>query len=141
MNEAVEYTATFDLSSDSSTQKVVVNFVDEDNSIVGEEAFMNPANSEEFTIGYYLSRDLGMYDFDFGYRLDQIERTGSVTDEDHGDIDYFTIDDSTSSFALTLGTDLSDTLNVSVGYASVERMTSAIELQIQHIHFTVISTI
>ena len=43
----------------NSTQKVVVNFVDEDNSIVGEEAFMNPANSEEFTIGYYMSKDLG----------------------------------------------------------------------------------
>ncbi len=69
MNEAVEYGATFDISNDSSTQKVVVNFVDEDNSIVGEEAFMNPANSEELTIGYYLSKDLGMFDLDFGYRF------------------------------------------------------------------------
>ena len=128
MNEAVEYGATFDISNDSSTQKVVVNFVDEDNSIVGEEAFMNPANSEEFTIGYYLSKDLGMYDFDFGYRLDQIERTGSVTDEDHGDIDYFTIDDSTSSFAVTMGTDINDMLGVSLGFASVERLPSSIEL-------------
>jgi hypothetical protein len=51
---------------------------------------------------------MGMFDLDFGYRLDQIERSGSVTDEDHGDIDYYTIDDSTSSFAVTLGTDLSD---------------------------------
>ena len=105
-----------------------MNIVDEDNSIVGEEAFMNPANSEEFTIGYYISKDIGMFDLDFGYRLDQIERTGSVTDEDHGDIDYYTIDDSTSSFAVTLGTDLSDSLGVSVGYASVERLPSSIEL-------------
>ena len=85
MNEAVEYGATFDISNDSSTQKVVVNFVDEDNSIVGEEAFMNPANSEEFTIGYYLSKDLGSFDLDLGFRLDQIERSGSVSEEEHGD--------------------------------------------------------
>ena len=85
MNEAVEYGAVFDISNDSSTQKVVVNFVDEDNSIIGEEAFMNPANSEEFTIGYYLSKELGMFDFDFGFRLDQIERSGSVSEEEHED--------------------------------------------------------
>ena len=127
-NQAVEYSAAFDISNNSSTQKVVVNIVDEDNSIVGEEAFMNPANSEEFTIGYYLSKDLGMFDLDFGYRLDQIERSGSVKDEDHGDVDYYTIDDSTSSFAVTLGTDLSESLDVSFGYASVERLPSSIEL-------------
>ena len=127
-NQAVEYSAIFDISNNSSTQKVVVNIVDEDNSIVGEEAFMNPANSEELTIGYYLSKDLDMFDLDFGYRLDQIERSGSVKDEDHGDVDYYTIDDSTSSFAVTLGTDLSESLDVSFGYASVERLPSSIEL-------------
>ena len=83
---------------------------------------------EEFTIGYYLSKDLGLNSLDLGMRLDQIERSGSVTDEDHGDVDYYNIDDSTNSFAVTLGRDLSDTLNVSLGYASVERMPSAIEL-------------
>ena len=46
---------------------------------------MNPANSEEFTIGYYLSKDLGIFDLDVGFRLDQIERSGSVTEEEHGD--------------------------------------------------------
>ena len=144
MNEAVEYGATFDISNDSSTQKVVVNFVDEDNSIVGEEAFMNPANSKEFTIGYYLSKDLGIYDLDVGFRLDQIERSGSVTEEEHGDhhdddhgddhgdehgeVDYYNIDDSTNSFAVTLGRSLNDNLGVSLGYASVERLPSSIEL-------------
>ena len=76
-----------------------------------------------------------MFDLDFGYRLDQIERSGSVTDEDHGDVDYYTIDDSTSSFAVTLGTDLSDSLDVSVGYASVERLPSSIELFMNGPHF------
>ena len=68
MNDAVEYGAIFDVSNDFSTQKIVVNFVDEDNSIVGEEAFMNPANSKEFTIGYYISKNLGIYDLDLGFR-------------------------------------------------------------------------
>ncbi len=140
MNEAVEYGATFDISNDSSTQKVVVNFVDEDNSIVGEEAFMNPANNKEFTIGYYLSKDLGIYDLDVGFRHDQIERSGSVTEEEHdddhgdehgdehGEVDYYNIDDSTNSFAVTLGRSLTDNLGISLGYASVERLPSSIEL-------------
>ena len=60
-NEAVEYGAIFDISNDNADQKVVINIVDEDNSIVGEEAFMNPANNEEFTIGYYISKDLDLF--------------------------------------------------------------------------------
>ena len=109
-NDATEYGAIFD------------------SSIVGEEAFMNPANNEEFTIGYYVSADLDMFYLDAGFRLDQIDRTGSVTDEDHGDIDNYSIDDTTNSFALTLGRDLSDTLDVNFGFASVERLPSVIEL-------------
>ena len=127
-NNATEYGAIFDISNDNMTQKVVFNFVDEDSSIVGEEAFMNPANNEEFTLGYYMSKDLEAFKVDFGIRLDQIERTGSVTDEDHGDVDYYSIDDSTNSFAVSLGRELSDTVNMSIGYASVERLPSVIEL-------------
>ena len=85
-----------------------------------------------------------MFDFDFGFRLDQIERSGSVTEEEHGDhhdddhgeehgdehgeVDYYNIDDSTNSFAVTLGRSLTDNLGVSLGYASVERLPSSIEL-------------
>jgi iron complex outermembrane receptor protein len=127
-NNATEYGAIFDISNDNMTQKVVFNFVDEDSSIVGEEAFMNPANNEEFTVGYYMSKDLEAFKLDFGMRLDQIDRTGSVTDEDHGDVDYYSIDDSTNSFAVSLGRELSDTVNMSIGYASVERLPSVIEL-------------
>ena len=127
-NNATEYGTIFDISNDNMTQKVVFNFVDEDSSIVGEEAFMNPANNEEFTVGYYMSKYLEPFKLDFGMRLDQIERTGSVTDEDHGDVDYYSIDDSTNSFAVSLGRELSDTVNMSIGYASVERLPSVIEL-------------
>ncbi|MDA9610678.1 TonB-dependent receptor [Gammaproteobacteria bacterium] len=127
-NNATEYGAIFDISNDNMTQKVVFNFVDEDSSIVGEEAFMNPANNEEFTVGYYMSKDLEAFKLDFGMRLDQIDRTGSVTDEVHKDVDYYNIDDSTNSFAVSLGRELSDTVNMSIGYASVERLPSVIEL-------------
>ena len=127
-NDATEYGAIFDLSNDNFIQKISLNFVDEDSSIVGEEAFMNPANNEEFTIGYFVSADLDMFYLDAGFRLDQIDRTGSVTDEDHGDIDNYSIDDTTNSFALSLGRDLSDTLDINFGFASVERLPSVIEL-------------
>ena len=127
-NDATEYGAIFDLSNDNLIQKISLNFVDEDSSIVGEEAFMNPANNEEFTIGYFMSADLDNFYLDAGFRIDQIDRTGSVTDEDHGDIDYYSIDDDTNSFALSLGRDLSDSLDVNFGFSSVERLPSVIEL-------------
>ena len=127
-NEAVEYGAIFDISNENLLQNIAINFVDEDNSIVGEEAFMNPANSEEFTIGYFASKDFDSFNVDMGMRIDQIERSGSVTDEDHGDIDQYSIDDTTNSFAVSIGTDITDSLNISAGFASVERLPSVIEL-------------
>ena len=128
MSASTEYGAIFDLSNDNMTQKVVFNVLDEDSSIIGEEAFMNPATSEEFTLGYFMSKDIGMYNVDFGFRMDQIERSGSVTDEDHGDIDYYNIDNTTNSFAIALGRSLSDNLDINLGFASVERLPSVIEL-------------
>ena len=127
-NDATEIGAIFDISNDSAEQKIVFNIVDEDNSIIGEEAFMNPANNEEFTIGYYISKDLDLFNVDLGLRMDQIERSGSVTDEDHGDIDNYNIDDTTNSFAVTIGRDLTENLDISLGYASVERLPSVVEL-------------
>ena len=126
--DSSEYGVIFDISNDNMTQKIALNLVDESSSIVGEEAFMNPAKNEEFTLGYYASKDLEAFKVDFGLRLDQIDRTGSVTDEDHGDVDYYSIDDTTNSFAVSLGRELSDTLDMSIGYASVERLPSVVEL-------------
>ena len=127
-NDATEIGAIFDISNDSAEQKIVFNIVDEDNSIIGEEAFMNPAKNEEFTIGYYISKDLDLFNVDLGIRMDQIERSGSVTDEDHGDIDNYNIDDTTNSFAVTIGRELTENLDISLGYASVERLPSVVEL-------------
>jgi len=127
-NDATEYGAIFDLSTDNLIQKIALNFVDEDSSIVGEEKFMNPANNEEFTLGYFLSADLDMFYLDAGFRTDHIDRSGSVTDAEHNDIDFYSVDDDVNSFALSLGRDLSDTLDINLGFASVERMPSVIEL-------------
>ena len=40
----------------------------------------------------------------------------------------YSIDDSTNSFAISLGNDLSDNLSINIGFASVERLPSVIEL-------------
>ena len=96
-NESTEYGAVFDLSGESLTQKVAINFMQEDLSIVGHESFMNPAENEEMTLGYFVSGKLGdSFRVDFGIRHDRISRKGSVThrdehddhDEEHGDDDH-----------------------------------------------------
>jgi iron complex outermembrane receptor protein len=127
-NNATEYGAIFDISNDIRTQKLSFNYVDEDSSIVGEEAFMNPANNEVLTLGYFIGQDFDFFHMDLGVRLDQVTRSGSVTDEDHGDVDSFIIDDDVSSFAVSIGRDLSDTLELNLGFSSVERLPSVIEL-------------
>jgi iron complex outermembrane receptor protein len=127
-NNATEYGTIFDISNDIRTQKLSFNYVDEDSSIVGEEAFMNPANNEVLTLGYFIGQDFDMFHVDLGIRLDQVTRTGSVTDEDHGDVDNFTIDDDITSFAVSIGRDLSDKLELNLGFSSVERLPSVIEL-------------
>ena len=116
------------MSNDSMTQKFSFNFVDENTSIFGEEAFMNPANNEVLTLGYFIGKDFDPFHLDFGMRIDQVDRSGTVTDEDHGDIDSYNIDENTNSFAVSIGRDLTDSLDINLGFSSVERMPSVIEL-------------
>ena len=128
INNATEYGAIFDMSNDVMTQKFSFNYVDENTSIFGEEAFMNPANNEVLTLGYFVGRDFDPFHLDFGMRLDQIDRSGTVTDEDHGDIDSYNVNENTNSFAISIGRDLTDNLDINLGFSSVERMPSVIEL-------------
>lgn len=128
LNDATEYGAIFDMSNDSMTQKFSFNFVDENTAIIGEEAFMNPANNEVLTLGYFIGKDFDPFHLDFGMRIDQVDRSGTVTDEDHGDIDSYNIDENTNSFAVSIGRDLTDSLDINLGFSSVERMPSVIEL-------------
>lgn len=127
-NDAVEYGAILDLAGDSFIHKLVLNFVDEDVSIIGEEAFMNPASNKEQSIGYYLSKELALLHLDFGVRYDQISRDGSVTHEEEDEVDFFNRDFNDTSFALNLGRELNDSLYVNLGLASVQRAPSAVEL-------------
>ena len=136
-NDAREYGAIFDLSNSSFLQKVSLNFVTEDVAIIGEEAFMNPTESEEFTLGYFLSKELDLFHLDVGLRYDQIRRKGSVSHEDDHDegqgdeqeeLDYFDRDISNTSVAVSFSKELSDYLELNISAAVVQRAPSAVEL-------------
>jgi iron complex outermembrane receptor protein len=144
-NESREYGAIFDVSTDELLQKVSVNFVDEDMSIIGEEAFMNPTDSKEVTIGYYLSKEVNSFHLDMGIRHDRLRRNGSVGheedhDEDHGDehedghedeheeLASFVRDFNNTSIAVSLGKDLNEKFDLNVSSGIVERAPSSVEL-------------
>tara|TARA_A100001234_G_scaffold91785_1_gene80858 strand:+ start:2207 stop:4420 length:2214 start_codon:yes stop_codon:yes gene_type:complete len=142
-NDATEFGMIFDLSNDVRTQKISLNFVEEDMAIVGEEAFMRPTMSEEFTIGYYMSQEIGAANLDLAIRLDDITRDGSVAEMHHDD-DHETMDEdehegeeeienysfnySTANYSLQVSQDLTDNLSLVFGATSAERAPGAQEL-------------
>lgn len=125
-NDAKEYGAIFDFSNDDFSQKMVINIANEDISIIGVEAFMNPTDNEEKSFGYYISKQLDRFHVDFGIRHDRISRAGSLSHEEG--MEYFDRDINNTSLALSLGTDINDNLDLNFGYARVERAPSAVEL-------------
>ena len=133
-NDAREYGAIFDLTNNSFSQKMVLNFIEEDISIIGAEAYMNPSNNKERSIGYYLSKELDLFHIDFGIRHDQIKRNGSLSHEEHeeeeheDEIEYFNRNIKHTSFALSLGRDINKYWDVNFGLSRVERAPSAVEL-------------
>ncbi len=143
-NESREYGAIFDLSNDNLLQKISLNFVDEDMSIVGEEAFMNPTASEEMTLGYYLSKQVDSFHLDLGIRHDRTRRKGSISheeehdehEEEHHDeeMDYFSKDYNATSFAMSLSKDLNENFDLNVSAGMVERTPSAMELFMNGAH-------
>ena len=142
-NDATEFGMIFDLSNDVRTQKISLNFVEEDMAIVGEEAFMRPTMSEEFTIGYYMSQEIGAANLDLAIRLDDITRDGSVAEMHHDD-DHETMDEdehegeeeienysfnySTANYSLQVSQGLTDNLSLVFGATSAERAPGAQEL-------------
>ena len=151
-NESREYGAIFDLSNDDLLQKISINFVDEDMSILGEEAFMNPTVSEEMTLGYYLSKQVDSFHLDLGIRHDRTRRKGSISheeehdeheEEDHDEheeehpdeeMDYFSKDYNATSFAMSLSKDLNENFDLNVSAGMVERTPSAMELFMNGAH-------
>ena len=153
-NDAIEAGAIFDLSNSTVSQKFAVNFVNEDTSVIGAEAFMTPASRDELTFGYYLSRSFDSFDLDFGMRYDMIDNEGSVVsaheeehhdeDEDHEEEDhdeheenevaYYDQSFKNSSIALNIGRELNDFLSVDFGFSSVERAPSTTEMFMNGAH-------
>ena len=147
-NDASEFGAVINFVSDKYSQKMMLNAIQEDISIIGHEAFMKPSDNREFSFGYYLSKDTGLFDWHFALRHDRISRKGSVAhheeeeEEDHHEheeeheeeVDKFKKEFNTDSLALTLNRDLNDYLEMSLDLASVERAPSAIELYMNGPH-------
>ncbi|MDA9331109.1 Plug domain-containing protein [Gammaproteobacteria bacterium] len=59
--DSSEYGAIFDISNDNMTQKIALNLVDESSSIVGEEAFMNPAKNRKWIKNSFIKRFIKMH--------------------------------------------------------------------------------
>lgn len=151
-NDAVEYGAIFDLTNGAFSQKVVLNFVDEDVSITGHEAFMNPTNNKESSLGYYFSSEIDLFHLDFGIRHDRIARNGSISHDEHDEgeeahdgaddhhdeheqeVEMFNRDINNTSFALTLSREINEYLDVNLGLTRFQRAPSAVELFINGPH-------
>ena len=122
LNDAQELGAILDLSNDALTQKVVIRSMEEDTSILGEEAFMENVESEETSYGYYLSREFSNFDLDFGIRRDEVNRKSKVGSTAY-DKDF-----NSTSYVLGFGFDLSSTADLSLSFGSVERAPSSVEM-------------
>ena len=143
-NDADEFGLILDLGNDSLSQKLVFQNMNEDVSIIGAEAFMNPVDSNEQMIGYYLGTSFVGMDLDLGIRHDRVNRKGTVSqaheeeehhdddhDEDHDEeeeMESYDIDHHDISLALSLGSEINDNTSFSVGFAHVKRAPSAVEL-------------
>ena len=153
-NDSYEIGTILDLSTSNLGQKISINLAKEDQAIVGHEAFMNPTKSDEYTIGYFMSKDFSDHHLDFGVRYDSVSRNGSITEteehdehegeedhdeheeeehhdeheEEHGEQTFYNVDMSSASLALTYTYDIDENVKFLIGAASVERAPSALEL-------------
>jgi len=150
-NEATEISVAFDLSAGERIRRVVLNYAEEEISIIGEEAFMAPVDSTETTLGFFSSDDLGFATLDLGLRFDQVDRDGFVAElhheedhvaeedlgltpgaEEHHDDEMIfegaSFSDEVFSAAATLRRDLNEHSSLSLGLASVSKTPSAVEL-------------
>jgi iron complex outermembrane receptor protein len=144
-NDALEYGAIFDFSSNDLSRKISINLAEEEVSIFGEEAYMLPVTSSEATFGLYLGKEMGFGHVDLGVRYDLIDREGSIMEEEHhedehegeeheGEVEFFNPDFSALSFAGGIDFDLNENLSLSLNFASVARAPSAVELFINGPH-------
>ena len=156
-NDADEFGLILDFAQyNSLSQKLVLQNMNEDVSILGAEAFMNPAESNEKMIGYYLGTRFMGLDLDLGIRHDRINRRGTVShaheeeehhdeDEDHDEeehhdeeeeLESYDIDYNDTSIALSLGSSINENTSFSIGLAQVKRAPSAVELVMNGEHLS-----
>ena len=154
--EATEISLNFDLAG-AQSHNIMLNFADQEASITGHEAFMNPSSTQEYTIGYFRTQKIGGLDISLGLRHDRVSRDGSVThhdedhadedhadedhaDEDHADeeleIDIYNITQSYTSLALSASRDITEALNLKVGMARISRGPADVELFINGPHLS-----
>ena len=129
-NEADEFGLIMDFGNDSLSQKIVLQKMNEDVSILGEEAFMNPASSKEQMIGYYVGTGFMGLGLDLGIRHDRVNRKGTVTHIHEGEleVDAYDINFNDTSLAVSIGSAINDNMSINIGLASVKRAPSAVEL-------------
>ena len=135
-NESSEFGLKLDLGDQRSgnRQNFTVNFSQEDVAIVGEEAFMQPVDSKMLSLGYFLCRELAVLDLDFGIRVDQVERDGSMVSGTPAVSVLHDISETDVSAALTMGWDLDNNLGLALGISSVARAPSELELFMNGAH-------
>jgi len=135
-NDSFEFGLKLDLGEQASgnRQNFTVNFSQEDVAIVGEEAFMQPVDSKMLSLGYFICRELAVLDLDFGIRVDQVERDGSIVSGTPAVTALHDISDTDVSAALTMGWDLDNNLGLTLGISSVARAPSELELFMNGAH-------
>ena len=163
-NDSTEVQLVFELGTDEAPRRVVVNHVSEEVAVLGEEAFMEPVDSTETTIGFFAGFNAGGFDIDVGARWDDIERDGIIREmhheeehegeheegedhdegehhDEHGEeafeLEPFTYSDQSVSAAVTISRQLSDSLNASLNVGVVNRAPSAMELFMNGEHLAV----
>ena len=135
-NDSFEFGLKLDLGEQArgNRQNFTVNLSQEDIAIVGEEAFMQPVDSKMLSLVYFLCRELAVLDLDFGIRVDQVERDGSMVSGTPAVTALHDISDTDVSAALTMGWDLDNNLGLTLGISSVARAPSELELFMNGAH-------
>ena len=130
-NDAKEFGAILDISRNDLTQKIVVRSMDEDTSILGEEAFMENVQSEEESIGYYLGAKISDVHLDFGIRRDEVNRKSKFNST------AYDIDTDSTSFVLGFCYELNSFSDLNLTLGSLERAPSSVELFMNGAHAAV----
>ena len=123
-NNSNEFGLTLDMGQNTTTQKLTLNIAQEEFSITGDEAFLEPTKSDELTLGYFTSNEFALAHIDFGVRYDQIERKSAAGN----------YDDNLTSLSATISRELSEKLGISLGVSSVQKAPSSIELFVNGPH-------